>query len=172
MKYKRIFILGAGSSMGHSDGISPGIKDFFKIAFRPGFTFSYTLSKNKPEIVEEYQHGFSFRFPAEFLFIFKDKFIINANLDLHAQVDLFYQNLYNIKRNYFTTAAFGFSSGLGFEYEIDKTGLYTIGFNNYVDFTVYDVFYFTYKVQAYFLLKFKESKTEDNINIPDIKIKQ
>ncbi len=146
-------------------------KKSFKVSFRPGFTFSYTLAKNKPEIVEEYQHCFSFRFPAEFLFIFSDKYIVSANFDLHAQVDFFYQNLYNIRKNYYTTAAFGWSLGAGFEYEIDKNGMYTIGFNNFVDFAVYREFYFSYKVQAYFILKFKEYK-KDNINIPDIKIKQ
>jgi hypothetical protein len=146
-------------------------KKFFKISFRPGFTFSYTLSKNKPEIVEEYFHSFSFRFPAEFLFIFKNKFAINANVDIHARLDHFYQNLYGIRKNFYTTAAFGWTAGAGFEYEVDKDGIFTVGINNYIDFAIYDVFYFDFKIQTYFLFKIKEAKTTDKIDTNEIKIK-
>jgi hypothetical protein len=32
MKQKRVFVLGAGSSIGHSNGIFPSVKDFFRVA--------------------------------------------------------------------------------------------------------------------------------------------
>jgi hypothetical protein len=146
-------------------------KNFFKISIRPGFTFSYNLAKNRPDIVEEYFNSFAFRFPAELLFIFKDKYILNANFDVHVRVDYYYQNLYNIRKNYYTSAAFGWSTGLGFEYEIDKEGILTIGLNNFIDFAVYDIFYLDYKIQAYLVVKIKESKKPEKINIDEIKIK-
>jgi hypothetical protein len=146
-------------------------KSFFNLAIRPGFTFAYTLSKNKIEVVEEYSNSFSFRFPAEILFIFNNKYILNANFDVHVRVDSYYQNLYNIRKNYYTTTTFGWSTGLGFEYEIDKSGIMTVGLNNFMDFAIYDIFYFDYKIQTYLLIKIKEKKKSKKINVDEIKIR-
>ncbi len=144
-------------------------KKNFQLAIRPGFLFLYNLSKNKPEIVEEFYHAFSFKFPVDLLFILKDRYIINYSLGLYAQLDYYYQSLSNKKINNYTTAAFGWFTGIGFEYEIDKKGMFTIGVNNIFDFTAYDVFYFDFKAQVYFMFKFGKSGTandsSDNLKI-------
>jgi len=145
--------------------------DFLKISIRPGFTFSYTLSKNQPDIVEEYLHSFAFRFPAELLFLIKDQLSINAYFELHVRLDSYYQDLYGVNKNSYGTASFGWAAGFGIEYALDKEGIFTIGLINIFDFAPYNVFYYDYKIESYLMIKFRETKKPEKIDMDSIKIK-
>jgi hypothetical protein len=145
--------------------------NLFKISVRPGFDFSYSLERNRPEVVEEYLHSFVFRFPAEFLFAIGDRWLVNANLDLHVRLDLAYRNLYGSSQQYYTTAAFGWATGLGVEYALDPEGLLAVGLNNTVDFGAYDVFYFDYKIQTYLVIRFKKTEEQARVEANDIRIR-
>jgi hypothetical protein len=127
------------------------------VSVRPGFTISYALALNKPEMVENYFHSFLFEFPVDLCFGFFDEtFLAYVGSGAGLQFDLIFQNPPYKDPKVGASIALSMPLSIGLELFPEKSKLITIGLDNTFDFTFYDRIFVDYRITFFLLLKFAE----------------
>lgn len=131
--------------------------DFFRLYFRPGFTFTAMLAMNQQDAPSRLIASYIFSFPAELCFMIFDFLTPYATVGPQVQIDFDSRR----PRGDEVAAAFSLLAGGGIEFSPDRYRIGWYGLRVFSNLSLFEQFYVDCRIELYCLIKFAPQIEDD-----------